>query len=59
MLLRQCANGRRIFRIGNDGLLYELGSDLHSVLDPSFISYVLLLPDRSDRLRRLRHLLRR
>ncbi len=57
-LLRRCAGGRRIFRIGNDGLLDELGADLDSVLDPSFISYVLLLPDTPDRLRRLRHILR-
>jgi FkbM family methyltransferase len=58
-LLRRCAGTRRIFRIGTDGLLDELGADLDSVLDPNFISYVLLLPDTADRLRCIRDLLRR
>ena len=58
-LLRRCAGGRRIFRIQPDGMLDELSADLDSVLDPNFISYVLLLPNTPERLAAIRHLLKR
>jgi FkbM family methyltransferase len=47
--LREFAGDRRIFRIQHDGLLDELTDDIVAALDPSFVSYVLLLPRSEER----------
>jgi FkbM family methyltransferase len=47
--LRGFAGDRRIFRIQHDGMLDELSDDIVAALDPSFVSYVLLLPNSEER----------
>jgi FkbM family methyltransferase len=49
-MLTRFADGRRLFRIFNDGRLEELSGDaLNASLDRDFISYVLMLPRTPER----------
>lgn len=56
--LREFAGERRIFRIQHDGVLDELTTDIISALDPSFVSYVLLLPQSPHRYEQIRRFVR-
>jgi FkbM family methyltransferase len=56
--LRDFAGDRRIFRIQHDGVLDELTDDIVSALDPSFVSYVLLLPRSESRYLQIRQFVR-
>jgi len=47
--LRRIAAGRRLFRIQHDGVLDEMDDNILSALDPSFVSYVLMLPATDER----------
>lgn len=57
-LLRAVAQDMRIFRIQHDGVLDELTDDLLSALDPSFVSYILLLPRNEARYQQIRRFVR-
>lgn len=58
-ILTGLAGDRRIFRIHIDGGLEEVRPEaLTAVLDPKFVSYVLLLPRTTGRWEQVRHLVR-
>ncbi len=59
-LLKEFAGGRRLYRIFTDGRLEEMdGSALGQWLDPTFVSYVLMLPDTPERMAQIAPLLAR
>jgi FkbM family methyltransferase len=58
-ILSEMAGDRLIFRIHEDGQLEEITGDLAAALNPSFVSYVLLLPNRPERLAQIRDFGRR
>lgn len=57
-LLREIAQGKRLFRIQQDGRLVELEPDrIGDAMDKEFVSYMLILPNSPQKFERIRHLL--